>query len=210
MPKTRLNREGRAVLRGLVEARVTADPKFDKDAEKWAKEASVAHAAFDKLLVAELEKRFPPVEMAVLTKYNVSTQDTDWRVTNEDRSIYTNHRFAEGTTVTVPYRYSYSGNSAMQAPVLLDSKLQMAWNRLQKAKREHEDSYSLQQEDLRKRRTPYYQLIDNARNFEDVLAVWPEAEAVAHQIVRPGTSIALIPDSVKEAIAADMQRRAVA
>lgn len=191
MPKTRLNSYMRSKLKNHVPSVVKCPSERAVRAEAKSRLTAVTDA-----LVAA---RFPEREMAVLQKYDVGTIK-DFVDAKVPGSRGCEHLPLSKPT-TLPYNSALgSCHYALELPA--DHEVWALW----RAYRAACEAVDVAESEKRK---DYYALIDNCRNFEDVLEVWPEAEAMREQLNIPPThAISTLSEDVIERIKADVAQRA--
>lgn len=185
MPKTRLTAGGRMALRELA-FRVVEVPieKAAKDDAYLAAAAAVRHA---------LIGRFPLADMAILKKYDVARHDQCIRFQLTAGGV---KQFQFNPTdepyPLIPIRgHSYRMHQA-------DAGLTTTLERWFTAEEAYKKAINTKVAD-------YCALIDAARNWEDVIEVWPEADSVMAAQGRQLT-IAVTP-AVIDRIRADVATR---
>lgn len=186
MPK-RLNQDDRNVLRRLVNNLVQCST------EEKARDVAYTKI-FPKVREAAL-KQFPEKEMAVLRKYNLTKKINHVNVQLTPGGVE-EFEFGKDDLVEIPasdeYRY-YN-----RVVTVLDEKATELVNSWQKANEKYDVT-------LMKKREMYYNFIEQAKTYEQVLEVWPEAAQVANSIM------SYLPATVTEetiaAIKADSETR---
>lgn len=183
MAKTRLNETHRGLLRDFAEGSV-ASPKVQSLRDK-------AYAKAARLVSEEVQKRFPPDKMATLAEYGCAAPDFCIRG-GAPTGQFLAFRFdaADALAPMVP-AFNCSSRSipfSARAVEAIEACTKAA-DTLKKARDE--------------KLTAYRSLIITARTFEDVIAVWPAAEALRDKIVRSSTSLVALSDDVVSFIRAD-------
>lgn len=236
MAKIRLNQDKREVLMRLA-LQAVEDTPIDSAIEKRKANALKAYdKLFDKLAAAgnaALSKTLPEDEVKVLRKHNMITSslgilviDLDSRNTFtislfnqaqyfrihgkvEDKSFeeaqkyrndLVNHKESlEATVVANGLGYT--------RPVGCTSKVNKLHLQLQDAKNEMDIALSADKERRAGIKADFSALISTARNFEDVVAVWPEAKEVTDQIVGMSQQVSLMSTDAVTRIQANMASR---
>lgn len=199
--QTRLTTNHRAILREL------ADKIVDCPAETRLEESAYQRAA--PLVRKLVEAEFPPAEMVILDKYEVARRDRCINVQIAEGGAGSVERFkfrdkankegddwddeADESHPLVPDRGGcknriYIANAKTAAAV---HHWRLMLDALKKAKSE--------------KLGKYHTFVDNARTFEQVLEVWPEAVQVSERI-RGNLPVALNAEILAE-ITADSKRR---
>lgn len=183
MAKTRLNGNHRHLLRQF------ANDNLSCPAEKKARDRAYAKAA--KLVSEIVRKKFPVADMAILSKYEVGAPDACINGTAPDGRFLRFTFDAEDSLIpVVPNRYCSTRAMAwtVTATEAIDA-FEKANNALDKA--------------LEAKRVNYQALINSARTFEEVVSVWPAAEALRDKIGAPSTALVALSDDVAAFIRSD-------
>ena len=185
--KTRLNEWRRDILRSLATTLVTADPELLGERECVAKNLSEAVRG---LVVA----RYPQDDMKVLLKYDMATRDKCIRLR------FDNGREEQTNLLEEPFPLRPGGPCHRYVYLAPDSVKDL-FETVERLDRVISAS-------VVERLKPYLKLVSSSQTYEDVLAVWPEAEKARESI---GATLNGIVTSVTaeeiEAIQADMARR---
>lgn len=186
MPKTRLSQGSRSVLQRHA-TKLVECPK-EHAANETAHTA--AYAAVRKMV----ETRYPPKDMAVLKRYGTADACLEVRI-----------QLAAGGVTKWWFR------TADKCP------LSPSWTNIlyitdeatTKVLERHQETERALKDALSKKLSDYVSLISAANTFEDVLEVWPEAEAVRSQCGASAIIVAVTPEVVAR-IRADVRARAKA
>lgn len=189
MAKTRLNQWDRKRLLKLAVER--CNPKAER--KRLDKTLEKAAALVRKVI----ETKYPAADMAVLAKYQYGREDTCFKLRLADGSI-DEFRFPDGQGIRVANRY-YLGDiyDAGDAKTTAAAKV---W-------RTAADAFEAER---KKRIAAYEALIAAARYFEDVTAVWVEAEELREAICGKVHLPALLTEDLAVTIQADAQERIAA
>lgn len=182
MAKTRLNMRHREVLRHFASENIVCD------VEQKARDKAYAKAS--KLVRSAVETRFPVRDMEVLKKYSVAEPD---KCINGGTPAGNFIRFnfdTDDESPLCPSRYCSSRSiSFNQNTVDAIQALEKASNELEKAKSE--------------KYTAYRSLIASCVTFEELIEVWPAAEALRDRICAQSTAVIALSDDLREFIKND-------
>jgi hypothetical protein len=187
MRKTRLNKAHRSRLRQLFNEIVKCP------AEESA--LALAYQKAEPLVRATVVAEYPPKDMKVLERYEVATQDdcVKLRLTRGGDVLF---RFKPQTGPIVPDgAATYSGKF-----FLTDEQTTKAVEEWDKATKGLEKA-------LHAKKTDYDALIDTALFFEDVTAIWVEAEKIRPVITKQLTALVALNPTIIQRIKADVQAR---
>lgn len=182
MAKTRLNVGHRDALRHFASTNINCD------AEQKARDKAYAKAA--KAVRAAVEKRFPVRDMAILEKYSVASPDKCIKGGNP-----------AGAFVRFSFDHKDDGplcpsRSCGTRSIPFDQATCDAIDSLQKAN-----------DVLEKARTAKYaaykSLVASAVTFEEVLEIWPAAEALRERICARSTALVALSDDIRQFIQTD-------
>lgn len=130
-------------------------------------------------------EKYPPKDMKVLERYGVAEADACIYVTRSQYD-YDRFTFRDGDK-RVPMRpHGYCNRNA---PFILEGDARKIYDAFK-------DAEKAQSEALRKRVADYKALIYGARNFNEVVSVWPAAEVLREAIVGTGTALQVLSDDV--------------
>ncbi len=186
--KTRLNNSTRQFLFARAAEML---PPTDEDAAE-----NDAYAAAAEHVTACVEAVLPPKDMRVLTKYQVAAPDQCIRGCDLDSSRVVQFRYrTEIEAPLAPTRYCATRSIPLSADAVA------AIDAYEKA-----SSAAAAVRETRLR--DYRSLIYAARTFEDVVEVWPAAEAHRDRVCGARTQIVALTDDVIERIKADNAKQA--
>ena len=158
-------------------------PKETRKAETTYKKAA-------QMVAADVVKRFPPDDMAVLERYQVARRD-ECIQGGSPSGQFVRFEFRDGdeSAPVVPKRYCSTRSIPFRATTC-----------------DAISRYELAKEALDEARatilTDYKALINNSRYFEDVVEVWPGAEALRDQICAQSTALSVLSEDAVERIKA--------
>jgi hypothetical protein len=152
--KTRLTQSGRASLSALVRRVVTSPVEAMLERNAYATAAPLVRTL--------VEARYPPADMAVMKRYDAAFPDSCIQLQLTAGGMVQFNFEDEGPLC--PRNRGCTGRV-----YLADDAVTGAFEGWQRAVEAHHGA-------LMRKHADYYALIQNARHFEDVLAVWPEAE----------------------------------
>ena len=187
--KTRLDERRREVLKDLVTKLVVVDQR-EAEREAMAKQldAEVLRLVLD---------RYPQSDMKTLLKYDVAVQDR-----------WITLQLTNGRVVQVLLDGDDSNLPLVSASFNCGHRICRAGDLVTELYQSLERMAGSIQEEKRQLQAPYFKLIRGANTYEDVLAVWPEAEQVRAELGATGTGIVRGLDEADiAAIQADMARR---
>lgn len=184
MASTRLNSNHRSLLIALMERVVDCPVEQKAEQTTYDKALPVARKL--------VEAAFPPSDMAVFRKYEQARQDRCVRFQVPDGSVM-QFEFRADDAPWIPSR----GNCS--------SRLYIADEKQGAALEKWKDAAQNFKKALEQKKTDYRNFINSSATFEQVIAVWPEAEQVASQI-RENLPAAINPE-VLARITADSQKR---
>jgi len=179
--KTRLNKSHRMALRGHARDSISLP---EQEAE-----CAAAYEAAAALVKSCVEAKFPPKDMKMLKKYNVARHDECIRGACLDTARVVMFRFTEKAPM-VPDDYCSSRSIAFDAETLA-------------AVDAHEKSADALKAAKRSKLDDYVALIEASRTFEDVVEIWPGAEALREQITSRSTALVSLTPEVIARIKAD-------
>lgn len=185
MASTRLLEWHRRDLRAL------ANRVIDCPAEMKAEEAAYQRAA--PMVRKIVRTKFPPVDMAILAKYEV---------TRTDPCI--NLQFTAGGVDQFLFRKDDDVPSVPR-PRNCSNRVYLTNERETEAVQKWLAAYEANKKALETKRETYRSFIETASTFEQILAIWPEAEELKPRFVK-NLPIALNDEAIA-AITADSQRR---
>lgn len=185
MGSVRLNDFNRGLLRDLVKSKVV----FEAETKALSRRKN----SLDERVLGVIKKEFPEYEMEILKKYNVTEMCTSFSLIKKNTSVLTRYELDEPIIV--------ADGGFMNKRISVSEKLYGDVEKFLK-------SQNQLNEDTRKARSPYFELIKNSKTFNEVLEVWPEAAELKKTL--GNNSLMLLPKKVKEGIRNDMQRRGVA
>lgn len=190
--KTRLNMRGRAALKRLA-AEIVSCPDNQAVAD-----AACEHAT--NLVTGMVVKRFPPADMRVLKQYDCTEKCHAVFIENL-RGVKTNR------LGRAPFNFRCGGAVPLQPAGT--SMVFIADDATRDAVENYILAKEALEEALKTKLADYYGLIEASVTFEQVLAVWPEAEAVRSSC---GASQITVPldDTVIRRIQADVASRRIA
>lgn len=186
MTKTRLRVGHRDWLYRFMESTVTLDYKRGK--------LDAAYLEAAPLVLSVVESKFPPDDMKILKKYNKAVPDACIKVILPVGGVE-QFDFRPGDEPLVA-KQTYNG----QTYLIDDDETATA---IQKWVKER-DKFKEQLDSLIK---DYKSLIYGSRTFEDVVSVWPEAEALRGQICGVQLPSTITPELANR-IKRDMRTRA--
>jgi hypothetical protein len=186
MAKKRLNNGNRRDLRTLAwrMIRETTDTS----------EVDAAYAEAAKVISEEVSRRYPAEDMAVLAKYEMSHPDTCVYVSRGGQDYDVFH-FRDDDPLT-PVRPGSRYDCNRRNPILLQQSAVEALDRFKSANAKSD-------KDAQRRQADFYALINDAKTFEDVVAVWPAAERLRSLICGTGTAITTLSAEVMDRIKSD-------
>lgn len=153
---------------------VTCQAEADREAEAYVLASKLIHRA----MVA----KFPSKDMTVLKKYDLTRRDACFRLQQTSGGVTAfNFRSDQEAPLTPDRGYCH----IYQIDEVATSAVE-AWS---KAKYEHEKAIQTKYDD-------YYALIESARNFEDVVDIWPEAAQAASKCNARALVVGVTPEVV--------------
>lgn len=188
MARTRLNSGHREELESLAE-QIIATPKETDNVNRLY---ALAYPG----VMAAVEHRYPPKDMAVLKRYECAGPVRSIKVQSE-RSVATEFDIRKTDRQPIqPSQYSYSS-----LIFIVDHDLLKLAEELSAA--------LVAQKDARKRKLADYKgFISASRFFEDVVEIWPEAEQLRGAICRQGSAVTVISPELIARLKADVKSRA--
>lgn len=153
-----------------------------------------AYAACAKAISAHMKKRYPPADMAVLEKYGVARAD-DCIYVSTGGSNYERFEFRKGDDL-IPVRPGGRYDCNSRTPILLSDSEEKAFEAFKSAKRALDT-------EREQRRKDFYTLIDSARTYEELVAIWPAADQLRERILSTSRAICVMSDEVVARIRAD-------
>jgi hypothetical protein len=180
----RLTQGDRDTLFTLATKQVVATENSDALDAAYDAAAQVVHDA----LVA----KYPQKDMLVLKRYDTAKADQCVYVT---RAMYDYDRFnfRDGDT-RIPLRPV--DNCNRNAPFSLEGEQAKVYEAFKDAEKAHKKT-------LDQRMADYKALIYGARNFNEVVSVWPAAEVLRESIVGTGTALRVLSEDVVARIQRD-------
>jgi hypothetical protein len=186
MASKRLNVGHRDALKSLAMTLIV------KTAETETLDRAYADAA--KAISAHMKKKYPPADMAVLEKYNQAGPDACVYVSTGG-SNYERFEFRDNDPL-IPVRPGRRNSCNHRTPILLTEAEE-------KAIKAYFDTKKARDRDIQQRRNDFYTLIDSALTYEELVAVWPAADALREQILGTSRAIAVMSAEVVARIRAD-------
>lgn len=176
MAKCRLNETYRNLLRAFAEDNLVI-PEKEKMDKAWRKASELTQAC--------VEKQYPPADMALLKKYGVATDDTCFQGADPDGLFLRIEVDKETPEILVPYN-----GGCHSRTIKFDAKTRDAVGAYEKAIVAYNEARN-------KKLTMYRSLIRASYYFEDVVEVWPAAEALRDKICQSSKAlVALNPDII--------------
>ena len=193
MPKKRLNRSHRGLLKELVTQKIQAPNQ----------KAEMANAHADALnqTLKHYNNQFPKEEMKILSKYGLIDEVNNLRIhakndaegKHEHLSIDLNH------SVIIPKKYFVIPNASAVA-IPFDGRCHKAILKFNQKEKDYIKAIDAIKQD-------YYTLINASYYFEDVIDIWDEAEELRSQICNTGTGLIALSNTVKQRIIQDSSKR---
>lgn len=178
MAKKRLNQSDRRALTRFASRNI----KTEK--ETRAKEAAYQKAC--KAVIQDVQKCFPPEEMKILLKYKVASRD-DCIKGATPSGQFLGFEFNENDGPLTPNKYCSSRSIPFRQSTA------EAIEKFDLAKTTEKDAH-------RKIMSDYQALINGSRYFEDVVEIWPAADALSESICSQSTALTAIDESAKRRI----------
>lgn len=199
MATTRLNSETRRALMRVATSGL-------RPAQEFA-QLELAHSIAAPLVVAHVERRYPPKDMAVLLRY-----DKAYRPSHVVFSIR-----LPGCWSTVKFEFGAIASLGMQPPS--QPKNEYGGERMFSAEVSTSDDVGLEvaliswaealaayKKEFERRKQAYYDFIKAAKTFEEVVALWPAVESLRPSIT--GRSVpTILRTEIEKIIAEDQAER---
>jgi hypothetical protein len=186
MASKRLNVGHRDALKGL------ADKLIAQTTDTSALDA--AYTVVAKTVNKLMEKRYPAEDMAVLKRYGQAQADSCIYVSTGG-SDYDRFSFRADDPL-IPIRPGSRNTCNNRTPLYLEGKDGEAWAAYRAAKKADEDG-------RQQRRNDFHTLINHALTFEELLALWPAADALRERILGTSRAISVMSEDVVARIRAD-------
>lgn len=138
--------------------------RVDPPAERKAMDAAYKKVA--PLVSRMVQKKYKPIEMEILRKYEVASRDACIRMTLPDSRVVSFDYRTEDEAPLVAEMRNCRGRM-----FLADDPLMIAYDAYKKAEEAHKD-------ERQRRVAAYGTLIRSAATVEDIIEVWPEAAAL--------------------------------
>ena len=157
-----------------------------------------AYSAAASAVRAAVETQFPPKDMKVLAKYDASRVDSCIYVS---RGYGDRDQFCFRADDAGPMRPS-NGN-CRSCTFMLEGTALEAFDAFKDAEKKRDAN-------IKQRLSDYRALIGSVSSFNDVAAVWPEAEALREVIVGSGSALVVLNNDVIERIKRETAERLAA
>ncbi|OXE37460.1 MAG: hypothetical protein CGW95_01545 [Phenylobacterium zucineum] len=169
-----------------------ADKLIAQTADRAELDTTYAKAA--KAVSDHMKRRYPPADMAVLEKYGQAHVDRCVYVSTGG-SNYQRFEFRADDALAA-LRPGSRNSCNHRTPLLLTDDEDTALTAYNKASRAREA-------EIKQRRDDFYTLINSALTYEELVAVWPAADALREQILGTSRAIAVMSAEVVARIRAD-------
>lgn len=163
-----------------------------------ATQMDAAYVEITKAIRAEVEKQFPPKDMKVLAKYDAAGPD---RCIYVSRGYGDRDRFCFRDGDAHPVRPSHGGCG--YRTFLLEEPVVVLLDAFKDAEKEYDAAIAGKLAD-------YKALISTVNTFNEVAAVWPEAEDLREAIVGSATAMVVLNNDIVERIRSDAATRLAA
>lgn len=192
MAKTKLTKTHRYILKDHVKELV-------KETEEENKISRKRKEKVEKALTKLLEKELPKKDYEILEKYDCLKSTSSLKIKNSKIDFEFSDAiipFQTENILTFPTTHRSLNWMGWEVP---EETLELLKNhkRLDKAL---SDNYST----IRKN---YFILIEDSKYYEDVVAVWPEAQEVQSDIICNSLELSRVNNNVIDSIKADIRRR---
>lgn len=197
MASTRLNSETRRALMRVA----TSDLK---PAQEFA-QLELAHSIAAPLVVAHVERRYPPKDMAVLLRYDKAYSPSHVVFNINTPGCWGTVRFEFSAVASLPAqparqpKHEYGGERVFVSDPSVDIGLEVAlaaWV----------EALAAYKKEFERRKQAYYDFIKAAKTFEEVVALWPAVESLRPVIT--GRSVpTILRTEIEKIIAEDQAER---
>jgi hypothetical protein len=192
MAKTKLTKNHRYILKNLVKGLI-------KETEEENKLSSERKEKIEKALKKLLDKELPKKDSEVLEKHHCLKSSCNPKIKNSKIEFEFKDAVITFTTenvLTFPTTHKALNWVGWEVP---EEILELLKNheRLDKSLSQNYDRI----------RKNYYILIEDSKYYEDVVAVWPEAQGVQSEIICNSLELSRVNNNVIDSIKADIRRR---
>lgn len=182
----RLSEANRDALLALAYRRIEATAETN--------DFDAAYSAAAEAVSLKMKEMFPAKDMTVLRKYELTTNDTCIHYSLGGFGDYGQFCFREGDK-RIPVRPKRSRCNS-RTPILFDGNGADAISAYNRALKTHES-------DIAQRKSDFRALIRNSQTFNQVAAIWPDAETLRETIVGSGTALSILSDEVVARLQSD-------
>lgn len=217
--KTRLNKNSRELLIAHARRVVRADSRLEKDLEKTEASRDALRAKVVEALLEASAKKYPAADMEVLRRYectskvtrvlvfldsdmkNDTTAPSEFRLRREELGV------SEGESLSEHGFELPNGAFVHHHQLVLKGAAESTWRKWKEAVAAVEQLTEAKEKARREVLRAYEAFIANARWYEDVLEIWPEASELRDAIAPQCTALSVVTPDLLDLIRADVARR---